>query len=595
MTTVREIALELFRAHGMTTMFGNPGLDRAPDAPAVPRRLHLRPRAAGGGRRRDGRRVRPGHRSARAGQPAHRAGRGQRRRRAGQRGREQDAAGRHRGPAGAADDGARGDAHEPPRHRAPPPHREVLRRAPARGRRARGARPGDPRGDHPAAGAGLRLDPHGRLGRRADRPGPRGGAAGGPPDGPGARAAGRGGTRHPGRGARRRVRARSRGRRGRRRGRRVRRRRGARGAALRGGLRPARGRPRRASRRTTRSSAARCRWPSRRWRTHSSRTTSSSSSGPPCSATTPTCRAGSCPRAPCCTTSRPTPTRPPARRWGTPWWRTRRRSCGPCASAWPRRPVRSRGRRPPPSPRRSSATPGTLTPEEVFDVVGAVWPADGVVVDESPSNRAALHARRPVRRPASSFFTTSGGLGFGLPAAVGVALADRSRPVLAAIGDGSMQYAIQALATASALGVPVTVMVLENQRVRDPQVVRGPRGHPEGARAGPAARSTSPRSPRATGCRPRRCPAPTSCAPPWSAGGTATGRAWCRCRSGARPADLLAGPRMSEWRRPPVRWQRWAIAVTGRPEPRVGGWRRPPVRWQRWAIAGRGVVTSPDR
>jgi benzoylformate decarboxylase len=120
------------------------------------------------------------------------------------------------------------------------------------------------------------------------------------------------------------------------------------------------------------------------------------------------------------------------------------------------------GTSPAAEPAQASATPGTLTPEEVFDVVGAVWPIDGVVVDESPSNRAALHARRPVRRPGSSFFTTSGGLGFGLPAAVGVALADPSRPVLAAIGDGSMQYAIQALATASALAVPVTVMVLEN-------------------------------------------------------------------------------------------------------------------------------------
>ena len=110
-----------------------------------------------------------------------------------------------------------------------------------------------------------------------------------------------------------------------------------------------------------------------------------------------------------------------------------------------------------------SSVPGTLTPEEVFDTVGAVWPVDGVVVDESPSNRSALHARRPVRRPGSSFFTTSGGLGFGLPAAVGVALADRDRPVLAAIGDGSMQYSIQALASASALGVPLTVLVLENR------------------------------------------------------------------------------------------------------------------------------------
>ncbi|MEJ2867085.1 benzoylformate decarboxylase [Actinomycetospora sp. OC33-EN08] len=112
---------------------------------------------------------------------------------------------------------------------------------------------------------------------------------------------------------------------------------------------------------------------------------------------------------------------------------------------------------------QASATPDTLTAEEVFDVVGTVWPEDGVVVDESPSNRGALHARRRVSRPASSFFTTSGGLGFGLPAAVGVALADRSRPVLAAIGDGSMQYGIQALATAAATGAPVTVLVLENR------------------------------------------------------------------------------------------------------------------------------------
>ena len=111
---------------------------------------------------------------------------------------------------------------------------------------------------------------------------------------------------------------------------------------------------------------------------------------------------------------------------------------------------------------RPSTTPGTLTPEEVFDVVGAVWPADGVVVDETPSNRAALHARRKVQRPGSAYFTTSGGLGFGLPASVGVALADRSRPVLAAIGDGSMQYAIQALGTAAAMSAPVTVLVLEN-------------------------------------------------------------------------------------------------------------------------------------
>jgi benzoylformate decarboxylase len=106
---------------------------------------------------------------------------------------------------------------------------------------------------------------------------------------------------------------------------------------------------------------------------------------------------------------------------------------------------------------------GLLSPEEVFVTVANEWPDQGVLVNESPSNRGAMLSHLPLSHPGSSFFTTSGGLGFGLPAAVGVALADPSRPVLAAMGDGSLQYSIQALATAAALQVPVTVLVLDNR------------------------------------------------------------------------------------------------------------------------------------
>ena len=76
----------------------------------------------------------------------------------------------------------------------------------------------------------------------------------------------------------------------------------------------------------------------------------------------------------------------------------------------------------------------------------------GVLVNESPvAPGGPAGASADARRPASSYFTTSGGLGFGLPAAVGVALRRPvARPVLAAIGDGSLQYAIQSLATAAA-------------------------------------------------------------------------------------------------------------------------------------------------
>ena len=111
----------------------------------------------------------------------------------------------------------------------------------------------------------------------------------------------------------------------------------------------------------------------------------------------------------------------------------------------------------------SPGTDGALTADEVFAVVAELWPADAVLVDESPSNLAAAQARVPLSRPGSWYFTASGGLGFALPAAIGVALADPARPVLAAIGDGSMQYSIQALATAATLGVDVTVLVLDNR------------------------------------------------------------------------------------------------------------------------------------
>ena len=121
-----------------------------------------------------------------------------------------------------------------------------------------------------------------------------------------------------------------------------------------------------------------------------------------------------------------------------------------------------------PAPREELAAPRTgddarLSDEEVFTALAQEWPDGGVLVNEAPSHRPAQQARLPLDRPGSSYFSASGGLGFGLSAAVGVALADPSRPVVAAIGDGSMQYTIQALASAAMLQVPVVVLVLDNR------------------------------------------------------------------------------------------------------------------------------------
>ena len=91
-----------------------------------------------------------------------------------------------------------------------------------------------------------------------------------------------------------------------------------------------------------------------------------------------------------------------------------------------------------------------------------VFPAEGIAAVESPAATLALRNQLRLSRPGSYYFGAGGGLGFGLPAAVGVQLAQPERPVVAVIGDGSLQYAIAALWSAVAHDVPLTVLVLRN-------------------------------------------------------------------------------------------------------------------------------------
>ncbi|MEV0877462.1 benzoylformate decarboxylase [Micromonospora echinofusca] len=109
-----------------------------------------------------------------------------------------------------------------------------------------------------------------------------------------------------------------------------------------------------------------------------------------------------------------------------------------------------------------------LEPDALFAALARHWPADGILVQESPSNLPALRRRLRATRPGSYFTMASGGLGYGLPAAVGVALAQRDtgrgRPVVAVIGDGSFHYSVQALWTAARLRLPLVVVVPVNQQ-----------------------------------------------------------------------------------------------------------------------------------
>ena len=117
-------------------------------------------------------------------------------------------------------------------------------------------------------------------------------------------------------------------------------------------------------------------------------------------------------------------------------------------------------------PARPDPEPGEeqdpITGTAAMRALGGVFPDEGIVVLEAPSATLALRNQLRISRPGSYYFGAGGGLGFGLAAAVGVQMAQPDRPVVAVIGEGSVQYAVTALWTAAAYEVPFTVLVLRN-------------------------------------------------------------------------------------------------------------------------------------
>jgi benzoylformate decarboxylase len=114
------------------------------------------------------------------------------------------------------------------------------------------------------------------------------------------------------------------------------------------------------------------------------------------------------------------------------------------------------------APPTVAGEPGKIDPAAAFDALADVLPDEAIVVLESPSTTLVFRDRVRLARPGSYYFGASGGLGFGLAAAVGVQLAQPDRPVVCVVGEGSAQYAITALWTAQAYAVPVTFLVMRN-------------------------------------------------------------------------------------------------------------------------------------
>jgi acetolactate synthase-1/2/3 large subunit len=105
---------------------------------------------------------------------------------------------------------------------------------------------------------------------------------------------------------------------------------------------------------------------------------------------------------------------------------------------------------------------GALTAVSVADVVGTLMPENAIVVDESNTSSLPLTAAT-AGAPTHDWLTLTGGaIGYGIPAAVGAAVAAPDRPVLCLESDGSAMYTISGLWTQARENLDVTTVIYNN-------------------------------------------------------------------------------------------------------------------------------------
>lgn len=117
-----------------------------------------------------------------------------------------------------------------------------------------------------------------------------------------------------------------------------------------------------------------------------------------------------------------------------------------------------KGRALPPAPQAADPLPV----EFLLHSLSQAMPDGASLVEEVPSHRPAMQKFLPMPGQDSFYTMASGGLGYSLPAAVGMALGKPKTRTVCLIGDGSAMYSIQALWTAAQRKLPLTIVVINN-------------------------------------------------------------------------------------------------------------------------------------
>ncbi len=103
-----------------------------------------------------------------------------------------------------------------------------------------------------------------------------------------------------------------------------------------------------------------------------------------------------------------------------------------------------------------------LSPAYIMAELNELWDAHMILVDESVTTGRYVHTQLRALREGRVIALKGGGLGYGMPAALGAQLARPDKRVVAVIGDGSALYVIQALWNAAKYQLPVVYLIVNN-------------------------------------------------------------------------------------------------------------------------------------
>ena len=104
--------------------------------------------------------------------------------------------------------------------------------------------------------------------------------------------------------------------------------------------------------------------------------------------------------------------------------------------------------------------------ERMMHELAQSLPDNAIIADEAITSRGALLQAIEPDTPGSYYSIRGGALGWAMPGALGIQLANPDRPVVAVVGDGASMYTVQALWTAARYNIPVTYAVCNNRSYR---------------------------------------------------------------------------------------------------------------------------------